>query len=327
MARPATPEPALLWGYLAHLSYNMWADRDWPDAPPDIAAKPYLRFDELVWDDLVERTAAAGINLVVLDLGDGVRYETHPEIAVENAWSTDRLRAELERLRSLGIEPVPKLNFSTAHDAWLGAYSRMVSTPRYYEVCDDLIREVVLLFDRPRFFHLGMDEETHEHQRHYAFSAVRQHELWWHDLHFLINAVQECGSRPWVWADPLWWHGEEFWAHMPTSVVQSNWYYGEQFDACGDAEGPERYRGVGVVRAYRDLADHGYDQIPTGSNWSTDTNFLSTVQYCSRHIPRQRLLGFLQTPWRPTTERWRNVHYSAIAQVAEARKWYEAAAQ
>jgi len=98
------------------------------------------------------------MNALVLDLGDGVRWDSHPEIAVENAWTPAKLREELDRARELGIEPLPKLNFSTAHDAWLGPYSRMVSTPQYYEVCRDLIDEASELFGRPRLFHLGMDE-------------------------------------------------------------------------------------------------------------------------------------------------------------------------
>ena len=78
--------------------------------------------------------ARAGMNMLVIDLGDGIRYESHPEIAVQGAWPPARLREELARLRALGLEPIPKLNFSTAHDAWLHDYSRMVSTPAYYKV-------------------------------------------------------------------------------------------------------------------------------------------------------------------------------------------------
>ena len=65
------------------------------------------------------------------------------------------LKEELKKLRDAGLEPIPKLNFSTAHDTWLGPYSRCVSTPTYYKACEDLIEEVVELFDKPRFFHLG----------------------------------------------------------------------------------------------------------------------------------------------------------------------------
>ena len=41
------------------------------------------------------------------------------------------MRKELDRMRALGLEPLPKLNFSTCHDAWLKDYHRMISTPQY----------------------------------------------------------------------------------------------------------------------------------------------------------------------------------------------------
>jgi hypothetical protein len=84
--------------------------------------------------------AKAGMNMVVIDVGDAIEYASHPEISVKNAWSSTRLGEELARLRSLGLEPIPKLNFSTAHDQWLHDYSRMVSTPVYYKVCAEVIR-------------------------------------------------------------------------------------------------------------------------------------------------------------------------------------------
>src|ERR1019366_4725867 len=96
------------------------------------SAHPFLRFDMSVWDELVRKMADSGLNMVVLDLGDGVKYESHPEIAVRGAWSMSQLRRELAKLRQLGIEPIPKLNFSTTHDTWLGPYSRCVSTETYY---------------------------------------------------------------------------------------------------------------------------------------------------------------------------------------------------
>jgi hypothetical protein len=148
---------------------------------------------------------------------------------VENAWSPDKLRHELQKMRSLGLEPIPKLNFSASHDIWLGEYSRMVSTSIYYKVCSDLIREVCELFDTPRYFHLGMDEETAAHQQNRLYAAIRQYDLWWHDLFFFVNCVEECGTRAWVWADYIWHHEEEFLRQMPRSVLQSNWYYACDF--------------------------------------------------------------------------------------------------
>jgi len=51
--------------------------------------RPDLTFDDQVWDTLLKEMAAAGINMVVIDVGDGILYESHPEIAVRNAWKPE----------------------------------------------------------------------------------------------------------------------------------------------------------------------------------------------------------------------------------------------
>jgi len=290
--KKTTSAGKMIWACLIHLGYNMWGEEDAEEHPRNYyTARPYLRFDAGVWNALLERMVDAGFNMVLIDLGDGVRYESHPEIAVRRAWTPKRLRRELSKLRGMGLEPIPKLNFSATHDVWLGPYSRCVSSSAYYKVCRDLIREVIDLFDKPRFFHLGMDEETAHHQRRYQYVVMRQRDLWWHDLHFLAESVEKRGVRPWVWSDYVWHHPETFFEKMPKSVLQSNWYYGKSFSKQVDA-----------VRAYLELEAHGYDQIATGSNWNFPENFRKTVAYCSRHIAPRRLLGFLQTIWRPTIE-------------------------
>jgi len=289
----------------------MWADREADDIPEYYSAKPYLRLDINLWNDILKKMADVGMNMVVIDLGDAVKYESHPEIAVRDAWTVKRLRDELSRIREMGLEPIPKLNFSACHDTWLGPYSRCVSTDTYYEVCRDLISEVIEIFDKPRFFHLGMDEETPQHQRHHRYVVVRQYDLWWHDLYFLFEQVEKGGSRPWIWSDYLWHHPEEFFSKMPKTVLQSNWYYGPKFS-----------KRIKYVKAYLDLEEHGYDQIPTGSNWAVPENFQKTVIYCRRHISPNRLLGFLQTSWKPTLEEYRQQHMEAIELVGEAiKRW------
>jgi len=298
----------MIWGILLHLSYNMWADRETIDWLPDYTFQPYLRFDEVLWSDILHRAVEAGINMVVLDLGDGIQYASHPEIAVEGAWTTDRLQAELARMRGLGLEPIPKLNFSACHDAWLGPYARAVSTDLYYGVCQDLIAEVIELFGGPRFFHLGMDEETAHHQRYNEYVVIRQYDLWWHDLDCYVDQVEKAGVRAWIWSDYLWHYPERFFARMRKSVLQSNWYYQASFD-------PE----VTQVKAYLDLEAGGYDQVPTGSNWTEPGNFPGTVGFCSQRIAPDRLKGFLQTSWRPTIGAHRELHMQAIDAVARAR--------
>ena len=316
---PVGPEP--IWANLVHLGYNMWIDRTitsgWGDNSPETlehaTAKPYLRHDAALWDDILKRMAQAGMNMIVLDLGEAIRYKSHPELGVKGSWSPERLKDELAKMREMGLEPIPKMNFSTGHDIWLGPYARCVSTPTYYKVCSELIAEAMDIFDHPRFFHLGYDEETADNQKHYAYVVVRQHALWWHDFNFFVNEVEKHNARPWIWSDYVWDHPEEFYEHMPRSVLQSNWYYSNTFE-------PKDELAKTRVQTYRELDTHGYDQIPGASNWSYPENFEKTVAFCRQHIAKERLLGFMQTTWRPVLEVFREKHLNAIELVARVIK-------
>ncbi len=308
------------WGYLIHLGYNMWEDcgpehRVHPDEKIDYPPRTKLRCKEEVWDYIIEKLPEYGINLLVIDIGEGIKYESHPEIAINGSWSIEKFKKKLKRIRELGIETVPKLNFSAAHDVWLGKYSRMVSTDIYYGVCRDLIEEVIEIFDKPKFFHLGMDEETYGHQKHRLYAVVRHGDLWWHDLYFFINEVEKRGVCAWIWSDYIWNHEEEFLKRMPKSVIQSNWYYGIDFDL--NNEKISKY-----IKAYIALEKAGFKQIPTGSNHSYFENFEKTVEFCKRNISDENLIGFLQTVWRPTVKEWLENHIKAMEGVKIAKEKY-----
>ncbi len=304
----------MIWAQLVHFGHNFWLDRDarpFCDFEYTIA-EDTMRFDREVWNDVIDELVKSGANAVLMDVGDGLRYESHPEIAVEGAWTVAELKEELARVRGLGITPLPKLNFSACHDVWLKDYSRMLSTPKYYEVVADLIAELCQVFDTPPLFHLGMDEENWENQRHNDISIIRQHDLWWKDLLFMVEHVEKAGSRAWVWSDYLWHDPEAFLARMPKSVMQSNWYYGFEFH-------DER----NGVKAYHILEEAGYDQIPTGANWTDADNFRKTVLYCAEHIDESRLHGFLQTTWKPTLTRRRYRLLEGAAEIGVGRKAWE----
>jgi hypothetical protein len=305
-----------IWACLLHVGCNLWADRVIPGQEQEYPCfQPYLRCEDDLWAEVTDALAAAGANMVVLDLADGVRYDSHPEIAVRDAWSTDRLRRELARLRRLGLEPIPKLNFSACHDAWMGPYARMVSSDTYYGVCRDLIAEVIDLFDRPRLFHLGMDEETAEHQRTYEYVVIRQHDLWWRDLYFYLDEVAKGGARSWVWSDFIWHHPDEYLARMPREVLQSNWYYAQSFSLDASQNPHQTY-----VRAYLQLEEKGFDQVPTGSNHSYPDNLAGTVAFAREHIAPVRRAGYLQSVWRPTQARYRDRLLEAARLLGQARQ-------
>lgn len=321
-ARP--PQAEKIWGSLMHLSFNMWEDHDrlkndgiknhevrvWDDN---------LRLSERLWDDALQSMVAQGMNMVVIDLGDAVRYDSHPEIAVNQAWTPARLQSELSKMRRMGLEPIPKLNFSAGHDQWLGKYSRMVSTDTYYKVCSELIKEVIDLFDTPRFFHLGYDEENASNQRFLNVAIVRQGEQWWSDFYFFVNEVEKNNVRPWIWSDYAWEKQDEFFQKMPKTVLQSNWYYRNDFTDPNHK----------IVKTFIRLEKEGFDQIPCGTYYVSETeqpkddNIQSIVQWSAENISDKYLKGFLLTNWRPTTEPFRAEILRGIELTGKARKWFE----
>ena len=316
----AKPEPKFIWSYLVHFGVNSWKDIPLETQDPNMPEKwltrccaDHVRFDEPSWQRLSAALAKAGCNQIIIDLAEIVVYPSHPELAVKGSWSVERLRKELDRLRGMGFEVIPKMNFSACHDTWLKDYHRMVSTKKYYQVCEDLIKDAAEIFDHPRFFHLGYDEETASHQAKHLFAVCRQGELWWHDFLWFVKVTEKTGCRPWIWSDYIWNHKEEFLNRMPKSVLQSNWYYGAEFDT---SKMKNAYR----VDTYDVLDKAGFDQVPTGSNFSCDTNFAGTVKYCDAHCKPELLKGYMMAPWTRTFAIHEEKSNEAIAQMAEVIK-------
>ncbi len=302
----------MMWTYLIHLSTNMWGDANSNEryAP----YYPTVITDGEVWRETIDFLPSHGFNTVLIDLGDAVQYESHPEIAIPGAWPKDKLKAELDRMRSLGLTPVPKLNFSTCHDAWLGEYERMISTPTYYRVCADLIAEVCDLFGSPEYFHLGMDEEDQANQANYRFCCIRQSDLWWHDLYFLFDQCEKKGARPWVWADPAWDKMDEFCRRMPKSALLSNWaYWPMKYDEAGMPI--QKY-----YQAYLKLDEAGFDDVPTASTWSCWYNNLETMELCKKHLDPAHIKGYMTAPWAMTTPSCRYCLLNDAQRFADAKK-------
>lgn len=284
-----------MWTYLIHLSTNMWGDRGSPYILKPFHAEFYT--DETVWRKVIDFLPAQGYNTLLIDVGDAVVYDTHPEIAVEGAWSKDKMKKELDYIRSIGLTPLPKLNFSACHDAWMGEYANMLCTRKYYEVCDDLIGEIAEIFDSPPLMHLGLDEEGLECQRFYNICHIRNGEQWWHDVFRLFDACERHGMRPWVWSDRCWYHTEEYIRKMPRSVLQSNWWYDPM---------PRKADGTFVDHrpgTYQLLEKEGFDQVPTCcSTWSYQFSTDDTLKITPELISDAHFKGILDAPWRTTTQ-------------------------
>lgn len=321
------PEPKFVWSELIHLGMNQWHEvtmqQKWPRVTDPVIAKAiaeeynaadHVRFDEALWDRVSRKFKDTGVNQIVIDLGEAVVYPSHPELAVKGSWSPEKLRAELGRLRSMGFEPIPKLNFSSTHDIWLKDYHRMLSTSKYYEVVKNLIADVCEMFDTPRYFHLGLDEEIHNYQKGQKIAVVRQGDLWWHDLHFYVKEVERHGSRAWVWSDYLRRHEPaEFVRRMPKSVVQSPWWYSGSLD-------PEKNV---PAKCMARLAELGYDVVPCSSNcYSEPDAMVKVVEFCKKRFDPAHVLGFQMAPWLEMNTVFEKRLFESADQLAAARlKW------
>lgn len=302
-----------IWAYLLHLGTNMWgAPEDewkysmWSDT---------VRVDEHVWREIIDFLPTQGFNTVVIDVADAIQYETHPEISLKDAWSKDKLKKELDYMRSIGLTPIPKLNFSSGHDAWLKQYSRMLSTPIYYQVCEDLIKEVAELFGYPEYFHLGMDEETAHAQRRAQFCCIRQGDLWWHDLYFYFDVCEKVGARPWVFACYCWRNSmETFLKKMPKAPLLTNTDYSPI------TKNPDGTYKNEWTRAFVTLDEAGYDQVPGSSTYKNWYCSLELMQMSKESIAPERLYGHWAMPWQYTQEYARYILLNEALQFGNAKK-------
>ena len=325
---------------LLHLGNNMWCDypTELMGAPAPESAESLSRKPEynMIWTDekwraITGHAAEAGINMIVLDLGEGLFYPSHPELAIEGSWSVEKMRAEIKYLNELGIEVIPKLNFSTTHNGWMGDYSHMVSSKPYYRMCEDVIRDVVEIFGYPRFFHIGLDEEraTFQDEGKYQYICARKGEYWWKDFLHIVSEVEKHGARAWMWSD-YGWSNEEFFERCPKSVIQQNWFYDESyggFDIETNTTSDAR-----IVKAYLKLEEAGFDQIPCGSNWvgwkrrqlgiGADDVIGKLVEFGRKNISKEHLMGFMMATWERHIEKEENFQkvIKGIDLLAEATK-------
>ncbi|MBP3405553.1 MAG: twin-arginine translocation signal domain-containing protein [Kiritimatiellae bacterium] len=307
----ATPtfaaKPAEIRAMLFHWGLNQWGE-SLPEGVKTIAGgrrcNDKVQFSDEVWKILVKESRAKKMNTLVIDLGEFPVYPSHPELAVKGSRKPEWVLGEVKRLKSLGFEVIPKLNFSAGHDAWLGEYSRMLTTKPYYQTCRDVIRDAYEMFDRPRCLHIGYDEESFGHQR--GFKCVRTDELWWHDFLFFVNAVEKHGMRVWMWSDYGWRHAE-FAEKCPLSVVQNNWYYDEWMEGFDLSKMSPKAKSRPLLELFEKLDKRGFDQVPCSSNWCSDARvkakvgndecMANLVKFCRKHVSPAKLKGFMMAPW------------------------------
>lgn len=324
-----------MWAMLVHLGTDLWDEKFSYDE---------VAFDDDLWESILRQSADTGINAIVLDLANAIEYASHPEIVKKGAWTRKRVRTEVKRCREMGIALIPKLNFATPHCKWLGRYSRMISTTEYYQVANDLIKEVYELFEHPEYIHLGMDEEDAQHVAGQQLAIFRQGELYWHDLRYFIDCVADTGAKPWIWSCSLFDHPEEFKKHIDADeIVLSPWYYNafrkehwtpvesRQEYVTYYNEGAYKEMGIKFVEEdpflvnFRKVAlplmTEGYNYIPCASVFNRcDYNTSDLVEYFKDNAPDDQVLGFITAPWFPTLKEYEKDFDDSFRFLKEAKE-------
>ncbi len=237
---------------------------------------------------MVDLAKEEGYDALLVNPGDALIYDTHPDIALPGAWTKLELGNELDHARDLKLEVFPMLNFSAAHDIWMGKYSYMVSTPEYYKLCEDLIGELCVLFESPRYFHLGLNEENHDAQTVLDYAVVRGEKLFLHDMHFLMAACRKHGVTPWIFSDFAAENLHLLEEAVPKDVLLSQ----TPTPPRSQTELPPSQK------AFMEAAKLGYStMMPTLSTYFNDTAPKETLEFCQKHLPPHAVFGFVADPY------------------------------
>jgi hypothetical protein len=234
---------------------------------------------------IVDAMARTGLNTLVIDCEDGVRFKSHPELRRKYSAPMADLTAIARHAAANGIDIVPKLNFSVSayhkHNDWFLPYNdpRFWHTEAYYRIAFELIDELIAASRPNRFFHIGMDED-HD----------RAHSQYIHAIKTFRAGLKKRGLRTVIWNDSsrpkgALVHAEKSMAaepKIPKDIVQVPWDYQKARPA--------------IVRR---LANYGFEV------WGAPGRKKEQILSWKRAVLRNGGNGVFLTWWLPCRPAWK----------------------
>lgn len=209
-------------GLLIHLSHYdpVWNKRKSIEKP----------FDLELGLEIVDAMAKAGLNLLIIDCADGVKYKSHPELKRHYTVPMSYLEKIVRRAKSKGIDIIPKLNFSQSdghkHNHWFRPHNELFDCKDYWKKAFEIIDELIRVCKPKRFFHVGMDEDHSRAYSQYSQAIIK-----------LRNGLKKRNLRTVIWNDSSACtypsaiiHAEKSLAAekvIPRDIVQVVWNYGK----------------------------------------------------------------------------------------------------
>ncbi|MBA7499502.1 MAG: hypothetical protein GH144_01630 [Clostridia bacterium] len=205
-------------GFLIHISHY---DPTWCKVKS--REKP---FDLDLGLEIIDTMSEVGLNLLVIDCADGVRYKSHPELARKYTVPMTHLEELVNRAQEKDIEVVPKLNFSQSrhhqHNDWFRPHNDLFDNDNYWRIAFEIIDEIIQVCRPRRYFHIGMDEDHDRAHSQYIEAILK-----------LQSGLKERGLRTIIWNDSS--HGGKMLVHaekslvaekkIPKDIVQVLWDY------------------------------------------------------------------------------------------------------
>ena len=184
------------------------------------------RYDKETALDAASAAARAGMNLLIVDVKDAVVYRRLPELRRRYSVPMDELVEIAERAKELGLEVVPKMNFSLSpqhrHSQWFEPHQSSPPSRDFWRRGLAAVDEVVDAV-KPRIVHVGMDEDDTRSPEEYREDLLRLH-----------RELDRRGLRMAMWADVCHrWRAQQRWKEIPAiqslprDVILMPWHYGE----------------------------------------------------------------------------------------------------
>ncbi len=187
-----------------------------------------MKFNMLIWETNIRAFA----------------FHTHPEAGTphgEVITTQEEYLKMVNQVRDGGVELVPLHNFALGHWRKMGyPYTFLGDGETYYWAMKEIIDEEIELF-RPRYYHLGMDED-HRSWKHLKYPS-RSLEGWRDVCVEFTRHLRRKGIATMVWTDPLvkpwagsnwypWTFGKKFpegyftfTATFPSDLIFVPWFY------------------------------------------------------------------------------------------------------
>lgn len=270
---------------------------------------------------------------VVLEFWGMLKYDCLRELAWENAWSKDEVRALVREIKDMGMEAIPMFNhlghaagcrvsggkhvvldqnprLATlfAPDGW--AWN--ITSPEAKELLRKIRVELYELFDGTDYFHLGCDEvysyekgdEDQRLMREYLCELVEEvkgegrRPIIWGDM--LLNE-EACGvTRPYFCGCDTPENAEKLIAALPKDTIIADWHYDVM-------EAP--------IKTSVYLRDKGFEVI--GVPWFEYANSQAHVDT----VKNSGLLGVMVSTWHTLAQRMPHIVMDAVQMGAYQSPW------